>query len=127
VRFKSPLDGKALDADASLAPAGEAAVLSAALPADGLAGRQVRIELGLPSAKRGEPRWTVLPVALDVNADGAATLTTTDAVNAAAKAIKEARAAAAKAAKAEAAREAARKKRSLLRRVAGRVKRILAK
>ncbi|WP_329117205.1 glycosyltransferase family 2 protein [Streptomyces sp. NBC_01465] len=127
VRFKSPLDGKAVEADATLAPGGNSAELSAALPAEGLAGRQVRIELGLPSAKRGEPRWTVLPVALDVAADGTAALTTTEAVNAAAKEAKAAAAAAAKAAKAEAARKAARKKRSLLRRVAGRVKRTLTK
>ncbi|GAA1354321.1 glycosyltransferase family 2 protein [Streptomyces beijiangensis] len=121
VRFKSPADGRSFEADASLEPGDEAAVLSAELPAEGLAGRRVRIELGLPSAKRGAPRWTVLPVGLEVAADGTAKVVTTASVDGAATASK----AATKAART--ARQAAPRKRSLLRRVAGRIKRTLVK
>ncbi|MEV0091508.1 glycosyltransferase [Streptomyces sp. NPDC050738] len=110
VRFTSPGGGTPVEADATLAEGAESAVLSAALPSAALAGRRVRIELGLPSAKRGAPRWTVLPVALAVTADGTATVTTTAAVNAAGKGSKPAP-----------------RKRSLLRRVAGRIKRTLVK
>jgi hypothetical protein len=117
VRYKAPLDGSVTEVDASFTHNGDASSLSAALPVDQLAARHVRIELGLPSARRGAPRWTVLPVALNVAADGSMTVTSTDTVNAEAQAAKEARAAAARKPSG----------RTLLRRVAGRVKRAMTK
>lgn len=73
LRFKAPARSDDVQVPAVLAPAGEGAVLTAELPATLLAGRDWEIELGLPSAKRGAPRFTLLPVGLRVAKHGRAT------------------------------------------------------
>ncbi|WP_413753667.1 glycosyltransferase [Streptomyces sp. R-74717] len=104
LRFKTLSGGSTAETVATLTAGPTAAVLSAHLP-DGLGtGRVWNIEIGLPSARRGKPRWAKLPVAIAVAAD--ATMSTT---------------AAAKKPTAPA------PKRSLVRRVAGRIKRTLFK
>ncbi|KUN28966.1 cell wall biosynthesis glycosyltransferase [Streptomyces antibioticus] len=46
--------------------------VTAKLPAERLTGARWAVRLGLPSASRGEPRWTRLPVDVVVAADGTA-------------------------------------------------------
>jgi len=46
--------------------------VTAKLPAERLTGTRWAVRLGLPSASRGEPRWTRLPVDVVVAADGTA-------------------------------------------------------
>ncbi|WP_406462348.1 glycosyltransferase family 2 protein [Streptomyces sp. NBC_00111] len=53
-------------------PAGT--VLTAELPGGLLPGRTWDMGLGLPSARRGKPRWTSLPTALLIAADGTVTV-----------------------------------------------------
>lgn len=118
LRFKASAGNEATEVEATLAPGATGAVLSAPLPADLAAGSRRRVELGLPSAKRGKPRWTALPLVLSVASDGTPRVRHAAAVAAEIKA--------AKAAEAKAARKTA-PKRSLLRRVAGRVRRALSK
>ncbi|MER5912235.1 glycosyltransferase family 2 protein [Streptomyces sp. NPDC001982] len=121
VRFKPLLGGETIPVDATLTPNGTVAVLSAQLPEEGLAG-PVRVDLGLPSAKRGVLRWAELSIGLDVAAGGRATVCTSEAAKEAAVAVKAAK---------EAARAAAQQgggsgaRRPLWRRVAGRVRREL--
>jgi glycosyltransferase involved in cell wall biosynthesis len=118
LRFKASGGAGAFETTATLSPSPDGTVLSAPLPSDLTAGAQRRIELGLPSAKRGMPRWTALPLVLGVDSDGA------PQVRHAAEAAAEKKAAKAAAAKAAAAKAS---NRSLLRRVAGRVRRALSK
>ncbi|UYQ62094.1 glycosyltransferase family 2 protein [Streptomyces peucetius] len=118
LRYKASGGAAAFETAATLSAGPDGTVLSALLPPELTAGAQQRIELGLPSAKRGVPRWTALPLVLGVDSDGAPRVR--HAAEAAAE-IKAAKAAAAKAAAAKASN------RSLLRRVAGRVRRALSK
>ncbi|AXE77858.1 glycosyltransferase family 2 protein [Streptomyces atratus] len=110
LRFKPLSGGSTAETVATLTAGPTAAVLSAHLP-DGLgAGRFWGIEIGLPSARRGKPRWAKLPVVIAVAAD--ATMSTTTVAAAAAAAKKP---------------TAPAPKRSLVRRVTGRIKRTLFK
>ncbi|MER5361182.1 glycosyltransferase family A protein [Streptomyces sp. NPDC002785] len=110
LRFKAASGAGQAETVATLAPGPAGAMLSAPLP-DGLsAGHLWNIELGLPSAKRGKPRWAKLPIALGVAADGTVSMT---------KAVKAAPAAKKPAGPAP--------KRSWVRRVAGRIKRTLVR
>jgi glycosyltransferase involved in cell wall biosynthesis len=118
LRFKASGGAGAFETTATLSPSPDGTVLSALLPSDLTAGAQRRIELGLPSAKRGGPRWTALPLVVGVDSDG------TPQVRHPAEAAAEMKAAKAAAAKAAAAKAS---NRSLLRRVAGRVRRALSK
>ncbi|MFE9723480.1 glycosyltransferase family 2 protein [Streptomyces sp. NPDC005794] len=113
LRFKSA-DSGTVHMEATLTAAPEGAVLTSELPGTLLPGRAWALGLGMPSARRGKPRWSPLPVALLVADDG------TIAVGPAASATGKPTAAAA-------AKPAAPtlKKRSVARRVAGRLKRSL--
>ncbi|WP_406494056.1 glycosyltransferase [Streptomyces sp. NBC_00846] len=107
LRYKTLSGGSTAETVATLTAGPTAAVLSAHLP-DGLGtGRFWSIEIGLPSARRGKPRWAKLPVAVAVAADA-----TMSVITAAAAAKKS---------------PAPAPKRSLVRRVAGRIKRTLFK
>ncbi|MEU1280533.1 glycosyltransferase [Streptomyces sp. NPDC005805] len=118
LRFKRPGADRPTEVKATLTPGdGGRAVLSAALPTDPAAPAEGRVELGLPSADRGKPRWTALPLVLTPSADG--TVRVRHAAEAAAKAAKAARD------RAAAVRAAPRP--SLLRRTVRRVRRALSK
>ncbi|MFH8471826.1 glycosyltransferase family 2 protein [Streptomyces sp. NPDC018000] len=110
LRFKAVSGGGQAETVATLAPGPAGATLSAQLPEGLSTGRSWSIELGLPSAKRGKPRWAELPVALGVAAEGTVSMTT--AVKAAGASKRSAGPA---------------PKRSWARRVAGRIKRALVK
>jgi glycosyltransferase involved in cell wall biosynthesis len=118
LRFKASGGGGAFETSATLAPSPDGTVLSAHLPAGLTAGTRRCIEVGLPSAKRGVPRWTALPLVLDLGSDGAPRIRTVAEV---ASEVKAAKTAAAKPTASKAS------KRSLLRRVAGRIRRTLSK
>jgi poly(ribitol-phosphate) beta-N-acetylglucosaminyltransferase len=64
VRLRSVTGSSTAQAEASLAPCDGAAVLTASLPEAELAGREWQLDVGLPSAKRGAPRFTPLPLRL---------------------------------------------------------------
>ncbi|WP_405687976.1 glycosyltransferase family 2 protein [Streptomyces sp. NBC_00057] len=116
LRFKALSGGGQFETVATLVPGPAGAALSAPLP-DGLStGDFWNIEFGLPSARRGKPRWAKLPVALGVAADGSVSTTTAAAAAKATKATKEAKKPAGPA-----------PKRSLARRVASRIKRAVAR
>jgi glycosyltransferase involved in cell wall biosynthesis len=112
LRLREQADGGTAEVSASLVPGDGAAVLTAELPAGRLAGGVWALELGLPSAKRGKPRWTPLPLELRFAADGGATVTehapTTKRLGSSVSAP-----------------QPAPRRRSLLRRVAGRARRWL--
>ncbi|WP_030911502.1 glycosyltransferase family 2 protein [Streptomyces sp. NRRL F-5126] len=72
LRLKPLKGGSATRVPASLAPGDGGAVLTATLPTAELARRTWKVELGVPSARRGAPRWTPLPVGVRVRADGRA-------------------------------------------------------
>ncbi|MFF2325743.1 MULTISPECIES: glycosyltransferase family 2 protein [unclassified Streptomyces] len=112
LRFKALSGSGQAESAATLAPGAAGAVLRAPLPEGLGTGHFWSVEFGLPSARRGTFRWAKLPVALD----GSVSVTTADA---AAKAVKDAKAAKKSAGSAP--------KRSLARRVAGRIKRALAR
>jgi hypothetical protein len=70
LRFRPVRRGSATQVSATIAPGDGGAVLTAALPAGELARRTWTIDLGVPSARRGAPRWTPLPVGVKVTGDG---------------------------------------------------------
>lgn len=117
LRFKRPGADRPTEVGATLTPGDDGrAVLSAALPADPAAPAEGRVELGLPSADRGKPRWTALPLVLTPSADGTVRVRHAAEVAAEAKAARD---------RAAAARTAPRP--SLLRRTVRRVRRALSK
>ncbi|MET9483436.1 glycosyltransferase [Streptomyces sp. NPDC006638] len=112
LRLTDAASGAKAESPATLVPKGDGALLSSELPVDTLTGRAWHVEVGLPSAKRGAPRWTVLPVGLRFAEDGVARVVAATALPKRKKA---------------AAPKGAPVRRSLLRRVLGRVRRALAR
>ncbi|QIQ04856.1 glycosyltransferase family 2 protein [Streptomyces liangshanensis] len=112
LRLTDTVAGGKTETPATLVAKGDASLLTAELPAPPT-GRAWRLELGLPSAKRGAPRWTALPVGLKFTEDGAATVVAASALPRKKKAAPAATVAPAK--------------RPLLRRVLGRVRRSLSR
>ncbi|MEU0303721.1 glycosyltransferase family A protein [Streptomyces sp. NPDC006175] len=110
LRFKSA-GADTVQADATLTAAPEGAVLTAELPGGLIPGQVWDMGLGMPSARRGKPRWSALPAVLRVADDG-----TVEAAKPAPTKKPAAKPAAKKPAPAP-------KKRSFPRRVAGRLKR----
>ncbi|WP_329457930.1 glycosyltransferase family 2 protein [Streptomyces sp. NBC_01497] len=72
LRFRPVRRGTAAQVPATIAPGDGGAVLTAALTSGELARGTWTIDLGVPSARRGVPRWTPLPVGVRFRADGRA-------------------------------------------------------
>jgi glycosyltransferase involved in cell wall biosynthesis len=112
LRLKATEGGGTAEVASTIVPGGDTAVLKVELPAGLLTGRDWGIELGLPSAKRGAPRWTLLPFGLAFAADGS-----TSVVDAARPKRPMPPAPP---------RQSVPRRRSLLRRVAGRIRRAVS-
>lgn len=117
LRLTDRIDGTTVEVPATVGPAPEGgqALLTAGLPVSRLVGHKWAVDLGVPSADRGKPRWAPLPAGLRIAADGAATVI-------AAVALPKGRTAGG--ASASGAKPA---RRSFLRRVAGRIRRALSR
>ncbi|MGQ4514095.1 glycosyltransferase [Streptomyces sp. DW26H14] len=87
LRFKPVRKGDApKEVPATVAPGDGGAVLTAALPGPELARAAWTMDLGVPSARRGAPRWTPLPLGVKVRADGRPAFAAAPAVTRAARA-----------------------------------------